>query len=581
MEVVLDMSEEFDNNNDNEEIMEGEYKEIDTYSEPSVNEKVSVSSEEDESPSNEKLELFGSESVSLNKNLDNVDMGYTDTFDSVGSSKDVPENDFRSNTNASAINVDSTRSQDPDINRRIDKRAAQAAKKQEKLQKEAERRKAKQEMNSNNGGSIFSKIVKFIVAAIFFGVIVAGIVVATLKYYDSEKDNSKQVSQTDINSFLDEDDAESDVSEDAESKDDRDKDSVEGKDSGVDTTNTGKVKITDVSAIVEETMPCVVAITSTEIVQSAGNDFWSYFYGFDNNSGNQYESTGAGSGIIVGENDTELLIVTNQHVISDADTLSVQFADGKSVEATVRGQNEKQDIAVISVPLDKIEKDTIDAIKIATMGDSDTIKVGEGAIAIGNALGYGQSVTTGVISALDRTITVDTYERKVIQTDAAISPGNSGGALLNDKGELIGINCAKNVENYAEGMGYAIPITLVKDLIDDMMTKEVRQEVSEEEKGYLNIYGKDVTADLSKMYDIPEGVYIIEVIKDGAADKAGLSKYDVITDVEDESVSSMQELQEILGYYKKDEKVKITIQKLKDNEYAEEVVEVTLGGQMQ
>lgn len=575
------MSEEFDNNNDNEEIMEGEYKETDTYSEPSVNEKVSVSSEEDESPSNEKLELFGSESVSLNKNLDNVDMGHTDTFDSVGSSKDVPENDFRSNTNASAINVDSTRSQDPDINRRIDKRAAQAAKKQEKLQKEAERRKAKQEMNSNNGGSIFSKIVKFIVAAIFFGVIVAGIVVATLKYYDSEKDNSKQVSQTDINSFLDEDDAESDVSEDAESKDDRDKDSVEGKDSGVDTTNTGKVKITDVSAIVEETMPCVVAITSTEIVQSAGNDFWSYFYGFDNNSGNQYESTGAGSGIIVGENDTELLIVTNQHVISDADTLSVQFADEKSVEATVRGQNEKQDIAVISVPLDKIEKDTIDAIKIATMGDSDTIKVGEGAIAIGNALGYGQSVTTGVISALDRTITVDTYERKVIQTDAAISPGNSGGALLNDKGELIGINCAKNVENYAEGMGYAIPITLVKDLIDDMMTKEVRQEVSEEEKGYLNIYGKDVTADLSKMYDIPEGVYIIEVIKDGAADKAGLSKYDVITDVEDESVSSMQELQEILGYYKKDEKVKITIQKLKDNEYAEEVVEVTLGGQMQ
>ena len=328
-------------------------------------------------------------------------------------------------------------------------------------------------------------------------------------------------------------------------------------------------------------MPSVVAITSTEIIKSAGNDLWSYFYGNGSGGSDQYETQGAGSGIIVGENDTELLIVTNQHVVADADSLSVQFCNEKSVEATVRGENEKQDIAVLSIPLSDIDSDTISAIKIATLGDSDKVKVGEGSIAIGNALGYGQSVTTGVISALNRTITVDNYDRTVLQTDAAINPGNSGGALLNMKGEVIGINCAKSTQNYSEGMGYTIPISLVKDLIDDMMTKDVKQKVDDNEKGYLNIYGKDVTSDLSQMYDIPEGVYIMDVIKDGAAEKAGLSKYDVITAVEGESISSMEELQEQLGYYKKGEKVKLTIETLEKNEYVEKEVEIELGDEME
>ena len=204
------------------------------------------------------------------------------------------------------------------------------------------------------------------------------------------------------------------------------------------------------------------------------------------------------------------------------------------------------------------------------------MKVGEGCIAIGNALGYGQSVTTGVISALDRTINVDNIERKVIQTDAAINPGNSGGALLNLKGEVIGINSAKSVDEYTEGMGYAIPMSNVKDLLGNMMSQETRDKVDDAQKGYLNIYGKDVTEELSEMYDIPEGVYVIEVIEDGAAEKAGINKYDVITGIDGDSVTSMAELQEKLSYYKKGEKVKVTVQTLKDKEYTEKEIEVKL-----
>lgn len=486
------------------------------------------------------------------------------------------ENDFRNtpvvekNDNVFAQNINtSSDKEDKDLNRSIDKRAAQAAKRKLKLQKESSRQQEKESKKSVTGC-----IGKIIAAAVLFGIIAGGIMIIMQKLYD-DNGSHKHIARTNTEVFSYSEE-EKTTEEKAEDKN-KDKD----KDKKDDNTSSDNVEITDVSAVVDEVMPSVVSITSTEIVQSANNDFWSYFYGDSSGSGDQYESTGAGSGIIVGENDTELLIVTNEHVVADAASLEVKFVDDETVAATVRGQNEKQDIAVISVKLDDIKSSTIDAIKIATLGDSDKLSVGEGAIAIGNALGYGQSVTTGVISALNRTIKVDSYDRTVIQTDAAISPGNSGGALLNIKGELIGINCAKSVENYAEGMGYAIPITLVKDLIDDMMTKEVREEVSDADKGYLNIYGKDVTSDLSQMYDIPEGVYVMEVIKDGAAEKAGISKYDVITAVEDEDVSSMQELQDVLGYYKKGEKVSITIQTLDGNEYKEKKVDVTLGEEME
>lgn len=463
---------------------------------------------------------------------------------------------------------------DEKLNKKIDKRAKKAAKKAEKQKLKAEKKAQKQQQKiaKQHKGSFIGKVVKLVITAVVFGII-AGATMLGMGYgYDYfTKDSDKTVSKTQTSKS---------VNADVEEKE-KEKETAleEDNQSKIDSTMNGKVTITDVSGIVDEVMPSVVSITSTEIIESAGNDFWSYFYG-GNGSGQQYETQGAGSGIIVGESDTELLIVTNQHVVADADSLSVQFADGKSVEASVRGENEKQDIAVISIPLEDIEKETINAIKIATLGDSDKVEVGEGAIAIGNALGYGQSVTTGVISALDRTITVDNNERKVLQTDAAINPGNSGGALLNMQGEVIGINCAKSVQDYSEGVGYTIPISLVKDLIDDMMTKEVKDKVSDEEKGYLNIYGKDVTQDLSEMYDIPEGVYIMEVIKDGAAEKAGLSKYDVITEIEGDSVSSMAELQEALQYYKKGEKVKLTVETLKDNEYTERQIEIELGGEM-
>ncbi len=500
----------------------------------------------------------------------------------------VRENDFRNeapaeeNANQTASSEDTpvSTSEDSELNKSIDKRAAQAAKRQLKLQKEAQKEaQKKQEKEAKK-----PKVLKFIAAAVLFGVIAGGIMILMQKLYD-DNGSHKQIARTNTEVFNygseDKSTEEEKKEKKSEKKEDKKEDSEEEDTTETEKKSSDAVEITDVSAVVDEVMPSVVSITSTEIVQSANNDFWSYFYGYGNDSGEQYESTGAGSGIIVGENDTELLIVTNEHVVASADSLEVKFVDDESVAATVRGQNEKQDIAVISVKLSDIKSSTIDAIKIATLGDSDKLSVGEGAIAIGNALGYGQSVTTGVISALNRTIKVDSYDRTVIQTDAAISPGNSGGALLNVKGELIGINCAKSVDDYAEGMGYAIPITLVKDLIDDMMTKEVREEVAEADKGYLNIYGKDVTSDLSQMYDIPEGVYVMEVIKDGAAEKAGISKYDVITAVEDEDVSSMQELQDLLAYYKKGEKVSITIQTLDGNEYKEKKVDVTLGGEME
>lgn len=480
-------------------------------------------------------------------------------------------NNGYTNSDYSGGGYGSQTAEESKVNKSIDKRAAKAAKKAAKQQKKSEQRLAKQQ-KKQQGGGFSGKAVKFVAAAVLFGVIAGGVMIGIGYYgYDYYKESTdKSVSKTQTSTSVN-----ADVMEETETE--TNVNTSEGSDNQ---TSGGKVIITDVSDIVDEVMPSVVAITSTEIIQSASNDFWSYFYGNGSGSGGQYESQGAGSGIIVGESDTELLIVTNQHVVSDADSLSVQFVDGKSVEATVRGENEKQDIAVISIPLSELDKETIDAIKIATLGDSDKVKVGEGSIAIGNALGYGQSVTTGVISALDRTITVDNNERTVLQTDAAINPGNSGGALLNMKGEVIGINVAKSVENYSEGMGYTIPISQVKDLIDDMMSKEVKDKVSEEEKGYLNIRGKDVTQELSDMYDIPEGIYIMEIMEGGAAQKAGLSKYDVITEIDGDIVSSMEELQEALSYYKKGEKVKLVVETLKGNEYTEREIEVELGGEM-
>ena len=331
------------------------------------------------------------------------------------------------------------------------------------------------------------------------------------------------------------------------------------------TTSTSTVT-SDVSDIVENTLPSIVSITNMS-VQEVQN----FFGGIS-----QQESESAGSGIIISQNDSELLVVTNNHVVEGSDTLTVTFNDGNSVEAQIKGTDSARDLAVVAVPLDKISDDTMNAIKVATLGDSDSLKVGEPAIAIGNALGYGQSVTTGIVSATGRTI--DGFDGEYIQTDAAINPGNSGGALLNANGEVIGINSAKINSSEVEGMGFAIPISDASDVIQNLMNKETRSKVSDEERGYLGIKGYDVSEEGAQMYNMPTGVYVKEVMSGGGAEKAGLTKGSIITGFEGSSISSMSSLQEQLQYYKAGEEVTLTVQiPDKNGEYTEKDIKVTLG----
>ena len=321
----------------------------------------------------------------------------------------------------------------------------------------------------------------------------------------------------------------------------------------------------DISTIVENAMPSIVSITNMSVQKVQ-----SFFGGYQ-----EVPSESAGSGIIVGQNDSELLIVTNNHVVENSETLTVTFCNEESIEASVKGTDSTRDLAVVAVPLDSIPDDTMSQIKTAVIGNSDSLKVGEPAIAIGNALGYGQSVTTGIISAKERSI--EGYDGSYIQTDAAINPGNSGGALLNINGEVIGINSAKISDSTVEGMGFAIPISDVSDIIQNLMNKETRTKVAENEQGYLGIKGYDVNETGAQMYNMPTGVYIAEVTKNGAADKAGLSKGTIITAFDGNSVTSMDGLKGQLAYYKVGETVTVTVQVPENNgEYTESEVEVTL-----
>lgn len=329
-----------------------------------------------------------------------------------------------------------------------------------------------------------------------------------------------------------------------------------------------------VSQVAEAVMPSVVAITSTSIIEQSGNPFFGY--------GGSEQVKGAGSGIIVGKNDTELLIVTNNHVVENTTSLSVQFTNKVSVDrAYVKGTSASKDIAVVAIPLEAIDTDTINYIKIATLGDSDEMKVGDGVIAIGNALGYGQSLTVGYVSAKDRDITIENNTLTVIQTDAAINGGNSGGALLNMKGEVIGINVAKSSssslsEASVEGIGYAIPISQAKDIIENLSNKETRYPVAEEDKGYMGV--KIVTSDSSsaQYYNIPEGAYIREVTEGGPAEKAGLASGDVIVAVNGDEVSTSEELIDIIDTYATGETVTLTVMVRAGRDYEEQKIDVTL-----
>ena len=333
------------------------------------------------------------------------------------------------------------------------------------------------------------------------------------------------------------------------------------------TTSTSTVT-SDVSDIVANTLPSIVSITNMS-VQEVQN----FFGGIS-----QQESESAGSGIIISQNDSELLIVTNNHVVEGANTLTVTFDDGESVEANIKGTDAAKDLAVVAVPLDSIEDSTMEAIAVASLGDSDALQVGEPAIAIGNALGYGQSVTTGIISALNRDLEMEGFDSKLIQTDAAINPGNSGGALLNANGEVIGINTVKVNANAVEGMGYAIPISDASEVITNLMNRETRTKVSEDEQGYLGIEGADVSSDSAQMYNMPVGVYISNVIDNGGAKEAGLSKGTIITELDGITIDSMSTLKEQLQYYKAGETVTLTVQVPNSRgEYTEQEVSVTLG----
>lgn len=356
-------------------------------------------------------------------------------------------------------------------------------------------------------------------------------------------------------------------------------------------TSSSGIVVTDVSGIVDNTIPSIVAITSTTMMESSYDyydDFFEYYFGGGNEGGQSYETQSAGSGIIVDQTDTELLIVTNNHVVEGADSLEIQFngQDEKdTIKGYLKGTDANVDVAVVAVKLNDIPNKVLENIKKATLGDSDSVKVGEGVIAIGNALGYGQSVTTGVISAKDREATIEDKTMTLLQTDAAINGGNSGGALINSKGEVIGINVAKysssGMDNSAsiEGMGFAIPISSVKGIIDTLETQETRSKVSEEEKGYLGIVGFDVTTEDQEKYSMPEGVLVYDLTAGGPAEKAGIVKSDVITKLAGQSVTSMDNLSDMLSYYKAGEKVKVTIAYRDGREYTEKEVTVTLAAE--
>nr|WP_294658653.1 trypsin-like peptidase domain-containing protein [uncultured Blautia sp.] len=369
-------------------------------------------------------------------------------------------------------------------------------------------------------------------------------------------------------------------------------DSGDSQDSTASTASTASV-----ASVAKTAMPTVVAITSVSIQEIP----YYFGFGFSSRSTQQYSSEGSGSGIIVGENDDELLIATNNHVVSGATTLSVCFvgddvvsaeqetAESASdnsgdvnvedaVSAKIKGTDEANDLAVIAVAKSDIPADTLSSIKIAKLDTSDDLEVGEQVVAIGNALGYGQSVTSGWISALNRTIsTEDTTGSGLIQTDAAINPGNSGGALLNMKGEVIGINSAKFASSSVEGMGYAIPISKAQPILEDLMSRETRDKVDSSEASYLGIQPVDLSSETMEMFDMPEGVFVSSVSEGEAAANAGIQKGDIITGFDGQIVTGSEELENKMAYYAAGETVDVTIARVEDGEYKEQTVQVTLG----
>ncbi|MDD3368550.1 MAG: trypsin-like peptidase domain-containing protein [Lachnospiraceae bacterium] len=425
-----------------------------------------------------------------------------------------------------------------------------------------------------SGGHFFRRLIATVFLGVLFGGVAAGSFYGVAKYTDvfaeirdamgvndAAVSGSGQIAQTPVVP---------ETKETTESK----APSNPGRDRVQHTENITAV-VSDVSGVVGEVMPSVVSIVN-KYTETA--NFWGQTY--------SQEQEASGSGIIVGENDTELLLVTNYHVVADAETLEVTFVDESVGEAQIKGTDSAMDLAVIAIPLESLSDATKNAIAVATLGDSDDLSVGEPAIAIGNALGYGQSVTTGVISALNREIGVETdaegnptATETFIQTDAAINPGNSGGALLNIQGEVIGINSNKIGGTTIEGMGYAIPISAAKPIISDLMLKETKSKVTEEQKGYLGISGQTVSEEAIQSYNMPAGVYIAQVYDGTGAAEAGMQTGDIITSLDGAEVTSMEDLQKQLEYYAAGTTVQVTIERAEAGGYQSSKLTVTLGAQ--
>ena len=492
---------------------------------------------------------IGIDTQSEQKDIDSIIKRHTDSL--AKAAENIAKNETESDSNANTVSLDKTNTND-EVNNNAniegnsretyrttqseDVRARALAAQPQKVQgKGKERKKSK-----------VGKAVGLVASAAVFGLVAGGVMVGVNTVANSyiasnveTKDNIVIGNQTDIKS-------------DSES-------------TAAPATNLSNM---DVSTIVDKAMPSVVAIYGkAEITQNS-------FFGTQS-----YEAQSSGSGIIVGKTDTELLVVTNNHVIADTDSLEVEFNDGTKATASVKGGDSDNDVAVVAIKLSDLSEDTLSKISIANIGDSNDIKVGQGVVAIGNALGYGQSVTVGYISALNREVkTEGGTSRNLLQTDAAINPGNSGGALLNMKGEVIGINSAKYSDTDVEGMGYAIPISTVKDLIAELSSKETRTVVAAENQGYLGIQGKDIDEEMAKAYDMPQGIYVYKVVEGGAAASSDLKAKDIITKFDGQSVRSMESLKNMLTYYESGKTVDLTVQRLDESgNYVEKTVTITLG----
>lgn len=405
-------------------------------------------------------------------------------------------------------------------------------------------------------GGIFQKIILSISLGLFFGIFAGVGFFAVQQGMGLTKEETQQVSK----------DGWDENTPQTQNKEDGDDYVADNQSQNLPVSYTYVVS-SDVSDVVDEVMPAMVSIINNYTEKSS---FWGKYY--------SHNYTASGSGIIVGKNETELLVVSNNHVISDANTLEVTFIDGTEAEAYIKGADKDMDLAVIAIPLSDLSEETLSAIHVATLGDSDSLRLGEPVIAIGNALGYGQSVTNGIVSALDREVEFsDGSVGTFIQTNAAINPGNSGGALLNIKGEVIGINSSKYMDVEVEGMGYAIPITSASPIVANLIENQTKEKVADKDKGYLGIEYEEMSSQYSTMFNIPQGIYVKSVEKGSAAEKAGIRQGDIIVKFDDERITTKEDLQEVMQYYEAGDTVMLTVMRPEDGEYVSHEMEVVLG----